>query len=167
MEKFTDIFKDLDELNKWRENISPYIPEVELREWVALVGRYGDSHTRYSNRVQFICAFMTILGENIEKLRVKLRVNSELRQLDVVDALSGDEVITNNATNPDTSPSNDAYEPLPYVSSQVAQKGKLAKVRGLYDWKHSVGGQAYNEFLDGFRPLFRVVLREEVNLYEQ
>ena len=167
MEKFTDIFKDIEELNAWRGEIAPHIPAIEVQEWVALMGRYAESHIRYNNRVQFICAFMTILGENLEKLRVKLKVNTALRELDPSEALSGDEVITNNATNPDTTPATDSYDPLPYISTQVAQKGKLATVKGLYEWKHAVGGQAYNEFLDGFRPLFRVVLREEINIYEE
>lgn len=167
MELFTTIFTDLDNLNEWKNKMMPSIEDTTEEEWVALMGRYGSSHVRYNNRYQFMAAFFTILREAQEKLRIKLKVNTELRSLGSEDALEGDEVITNTAVNPDTNPATDAYEALPYVNSQVAQKGKLGKVRGLYSWKHSVGGQAYNEFLDAFKGLFRVVLSEEVTLYGQ
>ena len=167
MELFTTIFPDLETLNEWKVKLMPTIPDTTEEEWVALLGRYGGSHIRYNNRVQFIASFFTILKEAQEKLRIKLQVNTRLRTLEEVEALDGEEVISNTATNPDQEPSTVDYDPLPYVNSQVAQKGKLGKVKGLYNWKHSVGGQAYNEFLDAFKQLFRVILREEETVYGQ
>lgn len=162
---FTQVFKSLDELNEKKNEMTPSIPDVNEDEWVALMGRYGSSHIRYDNVGQFMAAFFTILRESQERLRVKLKINTRLRSLEESEAMDGEEVITNTATNPDTEPSTDSYEPLPYVNNQVGQKGKLSKVRGLYNWKHSVGGQAYNEFLDGFVKLFRVILGEEIIVY--
>ena len=164
---FTDVFPTLETLNSRKDELMPSIDDISSEEYVALIGRYGSSHIRYAVVIQFECAFFTIMSEALERLRVKLRVNTRLRNLTEDEALGGEKVISNNATNPDTEPSTEDNEELPYINGQTVQKGTIGKVKGLYDWKHSVGGQAYNEFLDGFRSLFRVVLIEEETIYEQ
>lgn len=167
METMSDIWPTLEAVNQDIQELFDGIEPMSKNEYSALMGRYGSSHIRFSNRTQFKLSFLTIYSEGQERLRAKLRINTRLRNLDEREALGGSEVITNTAANPDTDPSTDAYEPLPYVNSQTGQKEKLSTVTGLYNWKHSVGGQAYNEFLDAFKLLFRVILREEITLYEQ
>jgi len=167
METFIDVFPTLAKLNEYKTELFPSIEDTNQEEYVSLVGRYASSHIRYMNRYQFMCAFFTILREAQEKLRIKLTINTRLRSLEESEALEGEQVITNDATNPDTEPSTNDYSPLPYVNKQVAQKGDLSKVKGLYNWKHSVGGQAYNEFLDAFKSLFKVILIQEETVYEQ
>lgn len=163
----TKVWSDLESYNQDRAIFFPSIPEMTEEEWVVLMGRYGSSHIRYSNPTQFKFAFFGLNKEAQEKMRAKLKVNERLRNLTEEEALSGDEIITNVATNPDTAPSMDVYEPLPYVSNQTGQKETRGKVAALYNWKHSLGGQAYNEWLDTFRALFRVILQEEVDVYGQ
>ena len=153
----SEIFPTLAVINTRRASINSEIPEINNEEFVALMGRYGESHVRYKTDLMFEYAFFTILRENQERLRTKLDANKKLRALSETEALEGEEVITNVSINPDTEPATDAYEALPTVGQQNAQKSKLGKVQGLYNWKHSVGGQAYNEYLDGFKSLFRVV----------
>lgn len=164
---FTKVWEKVDDLNVDITNMldSKYILEPE--EWLAIVGRYGSSHIRYSNVGQFKAAFIMIVRENLGRLRAKLRINDSLRNLTEEEALSGDKIITNMATNPDTEPATEEFESLPYINQQTAQKETRGTVSGLYNWKHSVGGQAYNEFLDGFRHLFRVLLGREVTVYER
>ena len=164
---FTDVFPTLEKLNERKDELTPSVDDVNQEEWVALIGRYGSSHIRYSTTIQFECMFFTILYEALDRLRVKLRVNKRLRTMEEEEALSGEKVVSNQATNPDTEPSTEDFDELPYINGQTTQKGTIAKVKGLYEWKHSVGGQAYNEFLDGFRSLFRVVLIQEEVVYEQ
>ena len=164
--KFSEVFPSLEQLNKDREFLNPEIPSLSGEEWVALVGRYAESQICYHNEMQFKAAFFTIMRENLERLRTKLRANARLRSLEESEVLEGDKIVTNIATNPDTEPSTEEFAPLPYVNSQNSQKGMLGKVKGLYNWKHSVGGQAYNEFLDGFRDLFIKLLLEEETVYE-
>ena len=154
---FAEIFPDLTTINARRAAINPLIPAINNEEFVALMGRYGESHVRFSTDLMFEYNFFTILRENQERLRTKLEANAKLRALSEDEALEGEEVIINVSANPDSAPATDAYEALPTVTQQNAQKAKLGKVQGLYNWKHSVGGQAYNEYLDGFKMLFRVV----------
>jgi len=165
MEKFTDVWKNISEVNVDITNFFPSVLPMEAEEYAALVGRYAESTIRYSNRTQFKLAFLTLYKEAQERLRAKLRINTTLRNLEESEALGGTEVVTNAATNPDTSPDTDDYQPLPYVNSQTRQKENLSKVTGLYNWKHSVGGQAYNEFLDTFTKLFTVILSGEQEVY--
>ncbi len=165
MEKFSSIFPTLEIMNEYKNDMAEDIPDINKQEWVALNGRYNESEIRYGNRYQFMCNFFTILRESQEKLRKKLSINTTLRSLTDEESLVSDEIITNNAVNPDTEPSTDNYTPLPYVNTQSAQISKQGKVRGLYALKHSIGGQAYNEFLDSFRPLFRVILVEKEVVY--
>ena len=167
MRKFSQILPTLTVLNAYKQDMAPTLNDINEDEWLALLGRYAESTIRYKNEAQFLAGFFTIMRESQERLRVKLRVNTILRNLDEERALSGESVLTNSATNPDTEPSTDTEEHLPFVNSQTFQKGKLSPVKGLYDWKHSVGGQAYNEFLDSFRALFKVILMEEETVYEQ
>lgn len=158
MEKlFLEVFPDLATLNARRLVINPAIPEVNQEEFVALAGRYGGSHIRYTVPLLFEYAFFTILRENQERLRTKLLANMKLRELSEEEALEGEVTVANISSNPDSEPATDAFEPLPTITQQQSQKSKLGKVQGLYNWKHSVGGQAYNEYLDSFKMLFRVV----------
>lgn len=167
MELFVDVWPELSKVNEDIVTFFPEVPPMVQKEYNALMGRYASSHIRYSNRTQFKLAFLTLYQEAQERLRAKIRINTRLRTLDEKEALSGSEVVTNMATNPDASPDTDDYEPLPYVNNQSRQKENLSKVTGLYSWKHSVGGQAFNEFLDAFKLLFRVILSEEVVVYDQ
>ncbi len=164
--KFSKIYPTYQEI---LNDCKTFVPEYEItnEEYTALIGMYAESNTRYLNEGQFKAIFFTIYRESVERLRVKLKVNTIIRNLDEEGALAGDEVIINNANNPDTIPSTSDYEALPYVNNQTRQKGNIGTVKGLYEWKHSVGGQAYGEFLDSFRRLFRVVLRREEMYYEQ
>lgn len=165
MQLFTEVWKSLDEINSDIVEFFPSIAPMEKEEYYSLLGRYGSSTIRYTNPLQFKLAFLTVYKEAQERLRAKLKINTVLRNLSEQEALDGSEVITNAATNPDTSPETDDYDPLPYVNNQTRQKEKLSKVSGYYNWKHSVGGQAYNEFLDAFRMLFRVLLSSEEEIY--
>lgn len=167
MEKFTDVWETLESYNADRQKFYPTTPAMTQEEFNTLLGRYASSTIRYSNRTQFKLAFMSINVEAQERLRAKLMINTKLRNLVEEEALEGNMVVINNATNPDTEPSTEAFSPLPYVNGQTAQKEKIGKVGGLYNWKHSVGGQAYNEYLDMFKRLFKVVLEEEITVYEQ
>ena len=165
MIKFTEVWKDIVEVNADISEFFPSMPLMEREEYITLMGRYAESRIRYTNPTQFKFAFITIYKEAQERLRAKLRINTRLRNLEEMEALGGSEVITNAATNPDTNPDTDNYEPLPYVNNQTRQKENISMVTGLYNWKHSVGGQAYNEFLDAFKPLFRIILSGETEVY--
>lgn len=165
--KFTSVWEDLESYNSDLLIFNPSFAPMEQEEYNALMGRYAESDIRYKNVTQFKLAFMTLNKEAQEKLRSKLLINTRLRNLTEEQALEGTIVISNNATNPDTSPAVDAWEPLPYVNAQSGQKEKISTVRGLYNWKHSVGGQAFNEYLDTFTKLFKVLIIEEEDLYGQ
>lgn len=167
MIKFPVVWKTLAEYNTDKNFFMPSIEDMNEEEWVALLGRYAESHIRFHNVTQFKMAFLTINKEAQEKLRSKLKINARLRSLNEDEALYGAEIITNMATNPDTEPTTEAYEPLPYVNQQTGQKEQLGIVGGLYRLKHSIGGQAYNEYLDSFRSLFRVILIDEEVVYEE
>ena len=167
MIKFPVVWESLKAYNEDKDFFTPSLPDMNEEEWVALLGRYAESHIRFHNVTQFKMAFLTINREAQEKLRSKLKINSRLRSLNEEEALYGAEIITNVATNPDTEPTTEAYEPLPYVNQQTGQKESLGIVGGLYRLKHSVGGQAYNEYLDAFRGLFRVILIDEEVVYEE
>lgn len=174
METFSDIFTSKAVMESFANTlgvkslgVDAVIQPISDMEYLALVGRYGSSHIRYHNRYQFMAQFFTLYIEAQERLLSKIKINKRLRNLTEEEALTGSKIITNNATNPDTSPATDAYEPLPYVNSQSAQKERLGEVKGLYGWKHSVGGQAYIEFVDTFKQLFRIVLQEEETVYEE
>ena len=136
--------------------------------WLAIIGRYSESHIIMRNEMQFKAAFLSTFLEAYPKLTAKLSINDKLRGLTVDEALDGGKILANNAKNPDSEPADSDTEELPYINDQTVRKETLSKVRGLYDWKNTVGGQAYNEFLDRFRPLFRVILVDKEEMfYEQ
>lgn len=165
--KFKDIYGSLEQLNERKNELMPSIDDLTSEEYVALIGRYAESNIRYSSVIQFEAAFLTTMKESLEKLRAKLKINARLRTMEEAEALKDESRIVNSATNPDTIPPTDTDEILGYINAQQTEKGKLSPVRGLYNWKHSVGGQAYNEFLDSFRYLFRVILFKEEVVYGQ
>lgn len=167
MLKFTEIWEDIDAINIDKNIFFPELPDFTNEEFNALLGRYAESHVRYHNPTQFKLAFLSNDIEARARLRAKLKANETLRNLELSEILEGGQSIVNVATNPDTEPSTEIFEPLPYVNTQNAQKDTLSKVNALYNWKHSVGGQAYNEYLDSFRKLFRHVLSEEIVVYER
>lgn len=167
MEKFTDVWKDINEVNTDIETFFPSVSPMEPEEYAALLGRYAESEIRYTNRTQFKLAFLTLYKEAQERVRAKLRINKILRELEEDEALVGMQVVANQATNPDTEPPTEDYEQLPYVNAQTSQREKVGRVTGLYNWKHSVGGQAYIEFLDTFMKLFRVIHKHAEAVYEQ
>lgn len=141
--------------------------KITKDSWLAIIGRYAESHIIDRNEMQFKAQFLTILSEAYPKLLAKLTINEKLRKLTEAEALDGGKIIANNAKNPDSEPADSDTSELPYINDQSVQKETIGRVRGLYDWKNTVGGQAYNEFLDRFKPLFRVILVDiEEFLYE-
>jgi hypothetical protein len=165
MQKFTEVWKDITQINQDIQTFFPSVPQMDTEVYAALLGRYAESEIRYTSPIQFKLAFLTLYKEAHERLQSKLRINTILRNLDEEEALSGSQVMTNAATNPDTEPDTGNYEPLPFVNSQTAQKESLSRVTGLYNWKHSIGGQAYIEFLDTFMKLFRVIHKHKETIY--
>lgn len=164
--KFSEIYPSLEELNRRKNELNNKVPDLENEEYLALIGRYAQSSILYHSVIQFEAAFLTTLVESLSRLRAKLRINDRLKNMEETEALKDDIRLVNVARNPDTEPSNNIDEALPYVQEQQVVKGSLSPVKGLYNWKHSVGGQAYNEFLDSFKFLFKTLLVEEDTVYE-
>lgn len=182
---FSEIIKDYDTLEKCRAAIMPSCPEFTQEEYAALIGRYGESHTRYTNEGQFLAQFFTISLEGLPRLRAKLRANDKMRNLSDDEVLEGEKYTTtdkeiqtgtiNQASNPDTEPPTEEFESLPYIQGQEKSKAEntrehteartLGKVSGLYFYKHSLGSQAYGEWLDSYRDLFRKILSTDEEYY--
>lgn len=164
--RFSQIYPSLEELNRRKNLLNDKIPDLENEEYLALIGRYAQSSIQYNSVIQFEAAFLTTLIESLSRLRAKLKINERLKTMEETEALKDDVRLVNMARNPDSEPTTDTDEHLPYVQEQQVVKGSLSPVKGLYNWKHSVGGQAYNEFLDSFKFLFRTLLVKEDTMYE-
>lgn len=164
----------------------PTCEDFTEEEYAILIGRYAESHIRSKNEIQFMCAFFGISVEALDKLHAKLRANKWIRGLSEEEVLQGEKTTRNHteetgqtineATNPDTEPSTDVFDALPYTNSQEkSQQLRETKdetntrnplVSAIFNWKHGMGSQAYNEFLDSYRELFvQIFSTKEVYVY--
>lgn len=91
----------------------------------------------------------------------KMEVQKALRELSIDDLREGTEAVHNAAFNPETAPSTDDYDPLPFINQQNATKYKKNKLDGYALLVALLEDDLTYKFLNKFQHCFKQFVAPE------
>lgn len=119
-----------------------------------LYARYGNSHIASENENQFkYKVFSTIFmyGPTWEK---RLEVQGKLRELTDEDIVLGSEATYNHAFSPNSAPSTNSREGLPYINDQNKALYTKGKLEGYANLMALLETDVTEKFIGRFKKLF-------------
>lgn len=135
--------------------------------WYLICSRYRNSRPKMEDENRFKAAIFSIIFEYGPTWEARLKAQHELRKLlDDPDGalLEGATAIYNHSINPSRPPAVDAFEPLPTVNDQNANKWKKGKLEAYATLMDSLKTDVTESFLSRFDKLFREWLEPDGNL---
>ena len=126
-----------------------------------LYAKFGNSPIANMDENQFkYKLFSTIFmyGPTWDK---KLSIQSDLRALSGDDLYKGTSAIYNSALNPEQTPKTGDLTELEYINSQNTTNYKKSKMDAYGELWSLLSTDVTEEFLERFRPLFKVFVRPE------
>ena len=129
-----------------------------------LYARYGNSHIAYSDENQFRYAVLSkifMYGPAWEK---RIEIQRNVRSLSEDDILQGSKAIYNHAFNPNTEPSTDALNELPFINDQNTTKYRKSKLDGYANLMALIETDVTETFIATFKKLFITIVAPDYPL---
>lgn len=174
LSSFGDIFTSADNFLEEYLNSGLAIEANKLSDnytktlWYLLASRYRNSRPKMYDINRFKAAIFATIFEYGPTWEARLKAQSEIRKLlDDPDGalLEGATAIYNHSINPSRPPATDAFEPLPTVNDQNANKWKKGKLDAYATLMDSLKTDVTESFLSRFDKYFREWLSPDGNLY--
>jgi hypothetical protein len=173
LRSFSDIFPDADSFSADYEasGLAVETSRISTKNtkvlYFLLASRYRNSRPKMDDENRFKAAIFSIIFEYGPTWEARLKAQHELRKLlDDPDGalLEGATAIYNHSINPSRPPAVDAFEPLPTVNDQNANKWKKGKLEAYATLMDSLKTDVTESFLSRFDKLFREWLEPDGNL---
>jgi hypothetical protein len=173
LRSFSDIFPDADSFSADYEasGLAVETSRISTKNtkvlYYLLASRYRNSRPKMDDENRFKAAIFSIIFEYGPTWEARLKAQFELRKLlDDPDGalLEGATAIYNHSINPSRPPAVDAFEPLPTVNDQNANKWKKGKLEAYATLMDSLKTDVTESFLSRFDKLFREWLEPDGNL---
>lgn len=155
---FGEIFESLDERKQFLQDYSMFtgVIKAENQEllYYLLTAKYGNDPIINKSLTQFYIKVAINIMEHGPIWEKKMEIQSTIRNFTENDLLIGAKQIYNEAYNPNTAPSTDTTEELPYINTQKVNKNKRNKLDAysmLYD---ALRRDATEEFIAKFKNCF-------------
>lgn len=129
--------------------------------YILLYNRYGNNQIINQSVNQFKSKLMGIMWASGPKWIQRLRVQEKIASLGLDNSseiYKGSSAIYNHAQHPETAPSTDTSEELPYINDQNVTKYKKSKLEGLALLTESLADGYTDEFINKFRNLFKMFI---------
>ena len=165
--RFTEIWEDAAEfLSDYKEcEIPQMISDTSATSlYYLLYARYGGDIIMTTNRDRFKYMVFSLIFQYGATWEKKLDIQKKIRELSPDDIMAGNTLISNRAYNPDTEPSTEYLNELPYISEQNANKTKRGKLEGYAMLMALLETDITGEFLDRFRSLFLNIAAPQTDL---
>jgi len=174
LRSFGDIFTSADEfLSEYKKSGLAAIQEATVTDkyirtlWYLLAARYRNSRPKMYDENRFKAAIFATIFEYGPTWEARLKAQHAIRKLlDDPDGalLEGATAIYNHSINPSRPPATDAFEPLPTVNDQNANKWKKGKLDAYATLMESLKTDVTESFLSRFDKYFREWLEPDGNL---
>lgn len=157
---FSDIFPDVDDFNLLLNNPN-FVSMTNFLEdgnksllYYLLYAEYGNTPIANRSIDQFNIKLITTIFKYGPTWQKNLKIQQELRNLSEEDLMLGSKAIFNNAQNPNSRPSTDTSDELPYVITQSVNKNKRGKLEA-YDFLNDLlKADVSSAFIKKFSGLF-------------
>ena len=172
---FSELFEDF---NTWYTAYQEYQEEVGsaafdsiLNEaflksvYYGLYERYAGSTILTTDNKRFTMRMFGIIRDFGPEYAKKLDIQKKLRNLTEEQIKLGSKAIYNNAQNPNSEPSTDSLEELPYINGQNTTSYKKSPIDAYSNLWMMLDSRLVTEFFDRFNPLFSKVLTHKPTLY--
>lgn len=141
------------------------IEKIEILYYL-LYSRYGNSTIASYDENRFRYNLFSIIFMYGPSWETKLKIQHDIRELAKSDELfDGATMVNNHSYNPSTPPAMNAFEPLPTVNDQSANKRKKPKIEGYASIMGILKSDITAEFLDKFRNLFITIVEPNAPLW--
>lgn len=160
---FADIFESAADFRQEYEQSGLYDPDNTITKidllFYLLYSRYGNSVIASYDVNRFKYSVFSTIFMYGPAWETKLKLQKEIRDLANSNELfEGATMINNHSYNPSTEPSTDAFEALPTINDQTANRRKKPKIEGYASVLGILKDDVSAEFLDRFKPLFLTIV---------
>lgn len=162
---FADIFPSFDEFLedfaetpfavKINTNNEDAAVDMELAYYL-LYARYGNSHTSFSDENQFIYNIFSTIFMYGPAWAIRLSTQKKIREAGD-EIFKGGEATYNHALNPNTAPTTEERDGLPYINDQNKTLYTKSKLEGYANLLALVETDVSEEFISKFKKFFRVI----------
>lgn len=168
---FGDIIPDLDNFNALLDELIVLVPSLteDQRQLVyyLLMATYGNSHIANSNEEQFKLQLVSRIGSCAPAFFKYKQMQDALLNMNTEEMIDGGTSISNHASNPNTSPSDQTLNELPYIDSQNISKVKKNKLQAYAEVISLIDADLYRKFVQKFESLFiRITMPQSPLYYE-
>lgn len=172
-ETFDDIFPSLDDFKTEYTNcklpLTEYFGDVSSEQvstlYYLLYGKYGNSTIASDDETRFKYSLFSIVFQYGPTWVEQLKLQKEIRNLTLQELQTGSKAIYNTALNPNTAPSTNTLEELPYINQQNTTNYAKSKA-GAYEIKMNLlSSDVTEKFLVKFRKLFLKIVQPTVPLW--
>ena len=126
-----------------------------------LYAKFGNSPIANMDVNQFKYKLFGIIFQYGPTWEKKLNIQSDLRALEGDNLFKGTSAIYNSALNPEQTPKTGDLTELEYINSQNTTNYKKSKMDAYGELWSLLATDVTEEFLERFRPLFKVFVRSE------
>lgn len=165
---FNDVFPDEREFEESLRNYSADLLDAAHTEltWLLLSAKYGNSPIANRSVEQFKLKCWSIIFQYGPTWVKELSIQEDLRSLGLDELRDGTKATFNHAFNPETAPSTDTTDDLPYVNDQNVTKYKKSKLEAYAALVGLLDTNVTEKYINRFKPLFKqFVMPESPLLY--
>ena len=167
---FAEVFESAADFKQEYEQSGLYdsdntITKIDLLFYL-LYARYGNDVVASYDINRFKYSLFSIIFMYGPAWETKLSIQKQIRDLAISDELfEGATMINNHSYNPSNPPANDAFQPLPTINDQTANRRKKPKIEGYASVLGILKNDVSAEFLDRFKPLFLTIVEPNSPLW--
>jgi hypothetical protein len=131
--------------------------------WTLLTGRYGNSPIANLSEEQFKIKMFNVMFMYAPAWAKRLDIQDKLRALTDTDLVKGSKIISNVASNPQTSPDTAALTDVTYIDQQTTQNQQKSLLGGYASLLELLETDVCAYYIDRFGDLFKHILVPDAN----
>lgn len=167
---FSDVYPTAADFINDYTNSELYDPDNSITKpailYYLLYSRYGNSTIAAYDENRFRYNLYSIIFMYGPAWEAKLRIQKEFRDLIGSDELlQGATQINNHSYNPSAAPATDAFEALPTINDQTANRRRKPKIEAYSGLMAVLKNDVSAEFIDKFKHLFLTIVEPNAPLW--
>ena len=147
---YEDYEDNIDDLNKVDDKY------VKLT-WQLIASKYANTPIRSDSESQFKLSVFGIMFSEAPTFVKTLEIQKKIRELTDAELMAGESVISNQANNPDETPSTQTLDELQYINRQQVAKHKKSKIQAYALQSSMLQGDLSEAYVRKFASLFAIV----------
>lgn len=166
---FADVFPDFQTFHNDYSTlgIPPTLKEEDALHtlYCLLYSKYGNSTIVLTDINQFKFQLFSLIFQHGANWEKKLDLQNKIRNLSDEELLKSSQQVVNHALNPQTAPTTDSLEALPYVNQQTTSGYRKNKVDAYAYLYTLLQDDVTEDFLNKFKSLFIAIVFPQMPLW--